>query len=77
VLPVFVDSGLVFLLPELPADRYQLVHDYLATFIRQQQEDKLSELRVELAREREQRRLSDEQRKISDQQRKIAISKEK
>jgi hypothetical protein len=33
VLQIFVDSGLVFLLPESPADRYQLVHDYLATFI--------------------------------------------
>ena len=35
VLKVFVGSGLVSLLPEIPADRYQLVHDYLASFIRQ------------------------------------------
>ncbi|MEQ9671955.1 MAG: AAA family ATPase [Coleofasciculus sp. G2-EDA-02] len=38
VLRIFVESGLVFLLPEMPSDRYQLVHDYLAAFIRQQQQ---------------------------------------
>ena len=47
------------LLPELPADRYQLVHDYIATFIRQQQEPRLKELMVELEKEREQRKLSE------------------
>jgi hypothetical protein len=31
----------VLLLPESPADRYQLVHDYLVEFIRQQQGNKL------------------------------------
>jgi len=35
-------------LPELPAARYQLVHDYLAAFIRQQQNVKLNELMTEL-----------------------------
>ena len=75
VLQIFVDSGLVFLLPEFPADRYQLVHDYLATFIRQQQEAKLSELMAELTKEREQRRRSDEQRKLSDEQRKLSDEK--
>ncbi|HAA30754.1 MAG TPA: ribosome assembly protein 4, partial [Cyanobacteria bacterium UBA8553] len=60
VFKIFVDSGLVVLLPELPADRYQLVHDYLAEFIRQQQEPKLNELRAELERERKQRKISDE-----------------
>ncbi len=37
ILEILVTSGLVFLLPEVPADRYQLVHDYLVLFIRQQQ----------------------------------------
>ncbi|GAX36220.1 WD-40 repeat-containing protein [Nodularia sp. NIES-3585] len=37
ILDIFVQSGLVLLLPESPADRYQLVHDYLVSFIRQQQ----------------------------------------
>jgi hypothetical protein len=44
VLRIFVESGLVFLLPDIPADRYQLVHDYLAAFIRQQQQLGLLEL---------------------------------
>ncbi len=35
VLKIFVLSGLVCLLPEIPTERYQLVHDYLVTLIRQ------------------------------------------
>jgi len=60
VFKILVDSGLVMLLPELPADRYQLVHDYLAAFIRQQQEPKLKDLMTELKTERKQRKLSEE-----------------
>jgi len=60
VLQIFVESGLVFLLPEFPADRYQLVHDYLATFIRQNHESEAAKLKAELKQEREQRRLSEE-----------------
>lgn len=41
VLKILVDSGIVFLLPEIPAERYQLVHDYLVTLIRQKQEPAL------------------------------------
>ncbi|OUL33066.1 hypothetical protein BV372_17980, partial [Nostoc sp. T09] len=52
ILEIFVKSGLVLLLQESPAERYQLVHDYLVDLIRQQQGD---ELLKELAREREQR----------------------
>ncbi|MEH2238130.1 nSTAND1 domain-containing NTPase, partial [Nostoc sp.] len=59
VLDIFVKSGLVVLLPENPADRYQLVHDYIAAFIRQQQEPKLKQVMAELEKEREQRKLSD------------------
>ncbi|MEH1788655.1 MAG: ribosome assembly protein 4, partial [Nostoc sp.] len=59
VLEILVQSGLVVLLPENPADRYQLVHDYIATFIRQQQEPKLKQVMAELDKEREQRKLSD------------------
>ncbi|MEH1969461.1 nSTAND1 domain-containing NTPase [Nostoc sp.] len=59
VLDIFVKSGLVILLPENPADRYQLVHDYIALFIRQQQEPKLNELMAELERERQQRKLGE------------------
>ncbi|WP_414752159.1 hypothetical protein [Anabaena sp. CCY 9910] len=53
ILEIFVKSGLVLLLPEVPADRYQLVHDYLVPFIRQQQGN---ELLAELEQEREQRK---------------------
>lgn len=35
VLKIFVWSGLVCLLPEITAERYQLVHDYLVVLIRQ------------------------------------------
>ncbi|NEQ36963.1 MAG: hypothetical protein F6K40_12050 [Okeania sp. SIO3I5] len=52
VLNIFVDSGLVFLLPQNPADRYQLVHDYLVKFIRQKKE---GEIIQELKQEREKR----------------------
>ncbi|MEH1850655.1 MAG: ribosome assembly protein 4, partial [Nostoc sp.] len=59
VLEIFVQSGLVVLLPENPFDRYQLVHDYIAAFIRQQQEPKLKQVMAELEKEREQRKQSD------------------
>ncbi|HBB33868.1 MAG TPA: hypothetical protein DC064_19240, partial [Cyanobacteria bacterium UBA9273] len=53
VLEIFVKSGLVFLLPEVPANRYQIVHDYLVAFIRQRRgADTLAELK----KEREQRK---------------------
>jgi WD40 repeat protein/tetratricopeptide (TPR) repeat protein len=55
VLEIFVKSGLVVLLPENPCERYQLVHDYLAAFIRQQQEP-LSE---QLEREKQQRKIGE------------------
>ncbi len=60
VLRIFVESGIVVLLPENPDDRYQLVHDYLAAFIQKQQKPKLNELIAELKRERNQRKLSEE-----------------
>jgi hypothetical protein len=37
VLEILVGSGLVFWLPEIPIDRYQLVHDYLVSYVRQEQ----------------------------------------
>ncbi|MEH1992195.1 CHASE2 domain-containing protein [Nostoc sp.] len=57
VLEIFVASRLVLLLPESPADRYQLVHDYLVSLIRQQQGDKLI---TELAKEKTRRKLSED-----------------
>ncbi|HBB32679.1 MAG TPA: hypothetical protein DC064_13005, partial [Cyanobacteria bacterium UBA9273] len=55
VLEILVASGLVFLVPDTPNDRYQLVHDYLVPFIRQQQEPKIQEIIAQLNQEREQR----------------------
>ncbi|MEH2014569.1 WD40 repeat domain-containing protein, partial [Nostoc sp.] len=59
IVDIFVKSGLVVLLPENPADRYQLVHDYIAAFIRQQQEPKLKQVMAQLENERKQRKLSE------------------
>jgi WD40 repeat protein len=56
VLQILVGAGLVFLLPEVPADRYQLVHDYLVYPIRQQEGAKLI---AELEREKERRELAE------------------
>jgi WD40 repeat protein len=64
VFKIFVDSGLVVLLPENPDARYQLVHDYLAAFIRQQQEPTLKQLMAELEKERKQRQEAEKQSKL-------------
>jgi WD40 repeat protein len=37
VMSILVGSGLVFAVPEEPEDRYQLVHDYLVSYVRQVQ----------------------------------------
>ncbi|HEY9668175.1 MAG TPA: hypothetical protein V6C91_15295, partial [Coleofasciculaceae cyanobacterium] len=63
ILEILEKSGLVFLLPEVPANRYQLVHDYLINFIRQKKQlkiqteleelrkrDKLSQVEIEKLR---------------------------
>jgi hypothetical protein len=56
VLEILVRSGLVLKVPASPADRYQLVHDYLVSFVRQEQSDQLIK---ELEKEREQRKLTE------------------
>ena len=58
VLEIVVKSGLVLLIPEQPEERYQLVHDYLAEFIQEQQQPQLVRLQEELARERKERLLT-------------------
>lgn len=52
ILEILVGTRLVFLIPEAPNNRYQLVHDYLVAFIRQKQE---SGLVKELKKEKEYR----------------------
>ncbi|MEB3826596.1 nSTAND1 domain-containing NTPase, partial [Phormidium sp. CCY1219] len=54
ILYVFVRSGLVFMLPESPAHRYQLVHDYLVGFLRHSQADSIRELQHQLKEKEEQ-----------------------
>jgi WD40 repeat protein len=58
VLEVLVGSGLVCEIPEIPAASYQLVHDYLVSFIRQQQ---APELLAELAATKEKQKLTEQQ----------------
>jgi WD40 repeat protein len=59
VLEILTKSGLLMLLPDAPADRYQLVHDYLVTFIRQLQQSR--EIDAALEKERKQRELAEQQ----------------
>ncbi len=56
VLEVLVGSGLLFLIPDAPADRYQIVHDYLVTFIRDQQIESVISLKTQLENERNERK---------------------
>ncbi|MBD0268506.1 MAG: hypothetical protein ICV77_09450 [Cyanobacteria bacterium Co-bin8] len=53
VLFILVGSGLVFEIPEDPEDSYQLVHDYLVKYVRQEQTPELL-LQLEEAREKQQ-----------------------
>ncbi|MBT9315030.1 nSTAND1 domain-containing NTPase [Leptothoe spongobia] len=55
VLRILTGSGIVVYLPDRPDDRYQLVHDYLAGVIRDQQAPRLEQLMVELEEEKRQR----------------------
>ena len=72
VLEILRKSGLVFLLPQFPADLYQLVHDYLVAFIRQQRG---AELIAELEKEREQRKRSEaELNRVLKRQLRVAIA---
>ena len=54
ILKIFVASGLVCLFPEIPVERYQLVHDYLVYFIRQQHSEEIIAQRNHERKKREQ-----------------------
>lgn len=56
ILKILVKSGLTFQIPGFPAERYQLVHDYLVPFIRQEQSARLI---AELEKEKEQRKMTE------------------
>jgi WD40 repeat protein/tetratricopeptide (TPR) repeat protein len=76
VLEIFVASGLVVLWPEVPADRYQLVHDYLVAFVRPENNEsqhKLAKTREKLLKEREQRELTEaELNRVEEANRRLA-----
>jgi hypothetical protein len=61
ILYVFVKSGLVFMLPELPANRYQLVHDYLVSFVRAKIEENMAKLKADLKKAQSEKEQSDRQ----------------
>ncbi|MEH2319147.1 nSTAND1 domain-containing NTPase, partial [Nostoc sp.] len=63
VLEILVKSGIVFLKPQFSTDYYQLVHDYLVSFIRQQRG---AELYTELKTEKEKRQQAETQRLIAE-----------
>ncbi|MFP4120932.1 MAG: eIF2A-related protein [Coleofasciculus sp.] len=58
VLHILVGSGIVFLVPDYPVNRYQLFHDYLVDFIRQKQAPGLL---AELAEAKEKQKLTEAQ----------------
>ena len=64
ILRILVDAGLVCMLPEVPENRYQLVHDYLVEFIRQQEQVK-SQAELKALRE-ENRELHKEAKLLAD-----------
>ncbi|MEM7066666.1 MAG: AAA family ATPase [Cyanobacteria bacterium P01_B01_bin.77] len=66
ILNILTESGLVTEVPEAPEARYQLVHDYLAVFIRSLQQPLLA--RIE---EEQQKRVTAEQRQIEEQKKRI------
>ncbi|MGF1535039.1 MAG: hypothetical protein ACFB4J_00955 [Elainellaceae cyanobacterium] len=66
VLRILTRSGLVMAVPELPEDRYQLVHDYLAAFIRSTQQPVMAQLEEErrMRREAEEGRFAEQRRRL-------------
>ena len=59
VLEILTKSGFLMVWPDTPGDRYQLVHDYLVSFIRQIQQT--SELDAAVEKERSKRWRTEEQ----------------
>ncbi|MBT9310678.1 nSTAND1 domain-containing NTPase, partial [Leptothoe kymatousa] len=66
ILKILTESGLVMEVPEAPEERYQLVHDYLAAFIRSLQQPLL--VRIE---EEQKKRETAEQRQIEEQKKRL------
>ena len=77
VLQILTQSGLVMEEPEAPEDRYQLVHDYLATFIRASQQPLMAQLeqerRMRAAAERE--RFEEQQKRFEAERRQLRLAR--
>ncbi|MEH2057020.1 MAG: tetratricopeptide repeat protein [Nostoc sp.] len=72
VLEILVGSGLVLKIPEDPADLYQLVHDYLVSFIRQSQQARELEEQI---KEKEKRQHAEAKlNRVLKRQRNLAIA---
>ena len=76
ILKIFKESGLVFLLPERPADRYQLVHDYLVEFIRKQQ-PRIDKLVKELEEKKVELRIAQLEKENAESQQKVVEERQK
>ena len=72
VLDILTQSGLVIYVPEAPEDRYQLVHDYLAAFIRSAQQPPMAQL----TQERQKRITAEQQRSEEQKKREAAEQKQ-
>ena len=59
ILTVLVKSGLVLRIPANPSDNYQLVHDYLAYFVRKKMSE-AAQISAELEKERELRKQTEQ-----------------
>ncbi|NET74617.1 WD40 repeat domain-containing protein [Okeania sp. SIO1F9] len=78
ILTVLVESRLVFRIPAIPSYNYQLVHDYLAYFVRKEMSE-AAQISAELEKERELRKqtekmLNDALRKQLNAARRAAIT---
>lgn len=60
VLSILVKSGLVLLLPEIPDERYQLVHDYLAALIQHTLKAEVDQYRASRADEQQRQHIQDQ-----------------
>ena len=73
VLDILVRSGLLLKLPEANAFRYQLVHDYLVSFIRENGSDLCQEIKNEYFSEKFEKKVSLAQKHGKEQQKRFII----
>ncbi|PAX59416.1 WD40 domain-containing protein [Brunnivagina elsteri] len=74
VLEILVRSNLILKIPDDPTDCYQIVHDYLVTFIRQSQQALEIE---ESKREKERRKLAEKKRRYVEAKLNISLKRQR